>query len=218
MKYMIHSCDKRLWYVNEFLVPSMLEQGIPEHDIDVVNDDNHRGCLMAYVECFRKFKRTDEGTWHLQDDVLISRDFAKKTAERDEGIVYGFFHKHLNDVVLAEGMVSTKIAGYSFPCIRIPDRIAAEFADWVMIDAQYREQYQHWVKEKKYVDAFWRDFVREKYPDDFVYRFRPSIVEHVDMMIGGSIINFWRDGWCRADEFNDHDLVEELAVKLAGRK
>ena len=33
MKYMIHTCEARLWYVEEYLIPSMLKQGIKEDDI-----------------------------------------------------------------------------------------------------------------------------------------------------------------------------------------
>ena len=28
MKYMIHTCNRRRWYVNKILIPDMLEQGI----------------------------------------------------------------------------------------------------------------------------------------------------------------------------------------------
>ena len=216
MRYMIHSCDKRLWYVKEYLVPSMIAQGIPASDIEIKNDDAHRGCLWSYIDCFWRLKgEFGEGTWHMQDDVLICRDFAKKTREHNNGVVYGFYHQHKDELDLVDGERSVMDAGYSFPCMRIPDRMAAEFATWFLSDAQYREKYRRWVEERKYADAFWRDFLREKYTDSSIYCLKPSIVEHVDCLIGGSIINVWRDRWARASYFDDDDLVEDLAKKMA---
>lgn len=62
------------------------------------------------------------------------------------------------------------------------------------------------------------DFLKERHADEAVFNLSPSIVEHVDEYIGGSMVNHWRDGWWKADEFKDTDLIEELKVKLAGRK
>lgn len=215
MKVTIHSCDKRRWYVDEFLIPSLTDQGIIPN---VVNDDEHKGCLMAYVSSFWKIKPTDDGTWHLQDDVMISKDFAKVAREHDEGIVYGFFHRHASERDFKPGRVSVMEAGYSFPCVRIPDRLASEFAEWFLSDAQFRDKYQRYIEEKKYADVFWRDFLREKYPDEYVLCLKPSIVEHVDEYIGGSTINYWRDGWCHAEYFDDTESLEKLRVKLTERK
>jgi len=38
MKYMIHSCNSRLWYVEQYLIPSMIKQNIPREDIILFND------------------------------------------------------------------------------------------------------------------------------------------------------------------------------------
>ena len=56
MKYMIHSCDKRLWYVNEYLIPSMKEQGIKNEDIIIWNDDKHHGNLGSYIDSYNEEK------------------------------------------------------------------------------------------------------------------------------------------------------------------
>ncbi len=215
MKIVIHTCDPRLWYVRDFLVPALREQGL---NPSIHNDDDHKGCLWAYMDSFRGLKRTDEGTWHLQDDVYPCRDFAKVAAEHDDGIVYGFYHRHVADKDFVAGWVPVQKATYSFPCIRIPDRLAVEFAEWFLSDAQYRDCYKRWVKEKKFVDAFWKVFILEKYGNEKVFNLSPSIVEHVDEYMGGSTINFWRDGWCHAEEFNDTEAIEELKVKLAAYK
>ena len=39
MKYMIHCCPKRMWYVEEYLIPSMLRQGIDRDSIIIWNDN-----------------------------------------------------------------------------------------------------------------------------------------------------------------------------------
>ena len=55
-KYMIHACPQRMWYVTEFLVPSMLEQGIPEADITIWNDTEKRGNLAACMAAFESLQ------------------------------------------------------------------------------------------------------------------------------------------------------------------
>ena len=215
MKIIIHSCDKRLWFVRDYLVPALRDQGL---EPIIHNDDEHKGCLWAYMDSFRGLDRNADGTWHLQDDVYPCRTFAEVAKAHDYGIVYGFFHQHVNEDPLQPGAVSVMKAGYSFPCLRIPDALAVEFAEWFLTDAQYRDMYRRWVEEKKFVDAFWMNFLREKHREMFVYNLKPSIVEHVDEYMGGSTINFWRDGWCHASHFDDTQTIEELKVKLADRK
>ncbi len=75
-KYMIHACLARMWYVEEFLIPSMLEQGIEWESITIWNDAQRRGNLIACMDSFLSLAGSDGGTWHLQDDVIICRDFA----------------------------------------------------------------------------------------------------------------------------------------------
>lgn len=216
MKYMIHSCDPRLWYVKEYMIPAMLAQGINESEIIIKNDDEHRGCLWAYIDSFWRLKG-DGGTWHLQDDVAISRDFAEKTRAHDDGIVYGFFHRHVQENDMIPGKAPAKRCGYSFPCLRIPDPMAREFAEWFLSEAQYRDKYRRWVEADKYVDSFWMIFLNEKYPDEPIFNMKPSIVEHVDLLIGGSTVNKWRDGPCRATYWEDNKTIEELERQLAHR-
>ena len=89
MKYMIHACPKRMWYVGDYLIPSMLAQGIDKGNIIVWNDidgvGNLASCLASFASC------QEEGeTWHLQDDVVICHDFAERTASAPKGVVCGF--------------------------------------------------------------------------------------------------------------------------------
>ena len=77
-KYIIHSCPERMWYVNNYLIPSIRDQGID--DVSAWCDWNHVGCLHS---CMNNFMRMndDGGTWHLQDDVIVSRNFKSRTEE-----------------------------------------------------------------------------------------------------------------------------------------
>ena len=86
-RFMIHTCLQREWYVRDYLIPDMIGQGIPEENIEVWLDSERRGNLTSCLESFEAAGRRGSGRWHLQDDVLISKDFAEKTAEFDDGIV-----------------------------------------------------------------------------------------------------------------------------------
>ena len=217
MKYIIHTCNKRIWYVEEFLIPSMKDQGLPEADILVHMDDNYRGCLFATLDSFLKCGRKKISAWHLQDDVAISRDFAEKTAKYDSGIVCGFWHRHTNEPDLKAETTGEDMR-YSFPCIRIPWEVCRDFVEWFYGDASKRDEYQRWIGAKKFVDSFFRDYIRGKCPDIPVQNLIPSIVEHVDWLIGGSTINKWRSGICRADYWEDESIIEGLREQLALRQ
>ena len=214
MRVIIHSCDKRLWYVREFLAPALRAQGITP---SIHNDDHHKGCLWAYIDSFRGMPSGHGGAWHIEDDVFPCRDFAKVAEAHDRGIVHGFLHRY-GDEPYVIGRVPISDAGYSFPCFRLPNRYAREFAEWFLTDAQHRDSYKRWIEENKHVDSFMLNFLREVHPNETVWNLSPSIVEHVDEYIGGSVVNHWRDGWCKADNFTDTESIEELRVKLAERK
>ena len=82
MKYMIHSCNKRLWYVKKYLIPSMLKQGIDITDIILWNDYMAVGNQKAWYNSCKYIKEQeplDQGMWHLTDDVMISNVFYART-------------------------------------------------------------------------------------------------------------------------------------------
>jgi len=82
MKYMIHSCNKRLWYVKRYLIPSMLEQGISLEDIILWNDYFSVGNQQSWYNSCKYIKlceSLDSGMWHLTDDVIISYKFYRRT-------------------------------------------------------------------------------------------------------------------------------------------
>lgn len=216
-RIMIHACPDRMWYVNEFLIPSLQEQGI--NNINLALDDVGKGNLWACIDSFETCGEYPGDTWHLQDDVLICHNFAEQIAEIPEGIVAcGFCHilfEPFNRPMV--GMQPSIFMFNSFPCIRIPNRVAAEFVEWFRTDARYRDNYQNWINSGIHDDGFWHDFYVEQYPYDYVYNIAPNLVEHVDWLIGGSIANEWRGYICRSSYWEDEYLIENLKRKLARR-
>ena len=217
MRYMIHACPRRMWYVNDFLIPSMLDQGISREDIIVWNDERGRGNLFSCMDSFASCRGVDGGTWHLQDDVLICRDFAEYTQEFvGDQVVCGFcFSGYENGTPITGEVYSVLMWQSSFPCIYIPNAIAAECAEWFFKDARYRPEFADWVASRKKDDTFFRTFFVERHRDEKVINLAPHLVEHVDYIIGGSTINQWRGHTSRGDWFMDDDLVDELKIKVA---
>ena len=215
-KYIIHACPERLWYVEEYLVPSMKEQGI--EDVTVYCDNQHIGCLDYCMEIFMLMP-LDGGAWHLQDDVIISRDFRQRTEEltadieQDEIICgYSYFE---DENAGNTGLVNVENMWWSFPCIYIPNRYARKCAKWYFTEAKDAFKYRKWVKHKKFDDAIFREYMVLHYPNKKVTNLVPNLVDHVDFLIGGSIINTQRTAeQTRAKYFEDTDLVEELRRKL----
>ena len=216
-KYIIHTCLEREWYVQEFLVPSMIEQSIPSDNIEVWLDSNKDGCLFSCMKCFDYCGKKGGGRWHLQDDVCISSDFREKTEKYDEGVVTGFMRYEWQTLSPKAGKVPAVYMWNSFQCIRIPDALAGECAEWFFKDAAYRDTYKESVELNKHDDSLWFDFLVEQHTDLWVYNLSPSIVEHVDWLIGGSVINQWRGKAARGDLWEDDEAIEKLKDKLARR-
>lgn len=216
-RILIHACPDRMWYVTEFLIPSLQEQGI--EDIDLALDDTSKGNLKACIDSFEECGKTQGDTWHLQDDVLICHDFAEQIEEIPDGIVAcGFCHilfEPFNRPMV--GMQPPVFMFNSFPCIRISNETAAEFVEWFKTDASKRDKYQNWVQSGIHDDGFWHDFYEEQHPHDFVYNIAPNLVEHIDWLIGGSKANVWRGYICRSSYWEDEYLVDNLIQKLASR-
>ena len=215
-RVLIHACPARMWYVDEFLIPSLEEQGI--ENIDLALDSTGKGNLISCLDSFEECGKMPGATWHLQDDVLIASNFAERIKEFDEGVACGFCHtlfEPFNRPMV--GRVPALYMFNSFPCIRIPNDIAAEFVEWYWTDACKRPEYQKWVRSGIHDDGFWHDFYVEQHPHDFVWNIAPNIVEHVDWMIGGSVANDWRGYICRASYWEEENLIHDLIAKLASR-
>lgn len=209
---MIHSYPKRLWYVNDFLVPSLVEQGINREDIIVWNDTNREGNLMSCMKSFREVGKEEGETWHLQDDVVICSDFAKKSQEQPEGIVCGFCSAVCKQ--WREGYQYVDNMWYSFPCIKIPNEIAGECADWFYTYAINKGTFRYWVEARKFDDSFFREFMLQKYRKMQVLNLSPNIVNHIDYMLGGSIANAKLVGNRSAVYWNEPEIVNKLYKDL----
>lgn len=185
-RYLIHCCNSRKWYVHEHLIPSMLAQGIKESNITVYQDVKRRGNLEAFVRSLENLPQSG-GTWHLQDDVIISSDFKKKTEEYNRGVVCGFCSCYSENE--PAGYVSPKHLWYSFPCIRIPNSYAHGFVKWFREDAEHNKEYSLWINKKKYDDSMFQIYLEDYKPKAEVLNLSPNIVNHIDYMIGGSLVN-----------------------------
>ena len=147
--YLIHTCNQRFRYVKDYLIPSMINQGISKEDVQIYLDVNNDGCLESCMQAFMSVPK-DGNTWHLQDDVIICHDFKERT-EKDyqEDIVCGYCFVG-DDKKRYIGSVSQRQMWYSFPCIQIPNKIARDCAKWFFNKAKRNPEYQVWIKMKKY--------------------------------------------------------------------
>lgn len=212
-RYMIHACPKRMWYVNDYMIPSMLEKGISEKDIHVFNDDKKLGNLKAFLASFKWILENwndVEGVWHLQDDVILCHDFRHRTEVYDKGMVYGFQSEYDNATDL----------WYSFPCIRIKNSIIPKFLYWLNneIELQHNKEIITLVSNNKYDDELLKRWLYNYYKD-YIVRVSPNLVDHVDWIIGGSTVNKQRNNKIvRSVDWKDEYLVDELKERLTNGK
>lgn len=223
MKYMIHTCNQRRWYVDKYLVPSMLEQGIKEDDIYVYQDTECKGNLKAYMDSCQKLVDKygeDENVWHLQDDVIICSDFKEKTeALNDSGLklICAFTCKYDDD--RGPGLnYAINHMWYSFPCLMIHSSITKKFVDWVNIYVWRDPQFGFWVRQNKGDDFIFRVFVESYYPTEKCLNLVPNLIDHVDYLLGGTIVNPQREkgGFdTRSPYFEEKELVIKLQEAIA---
>ena len=174
MKVLIHAVPKRMWYVEKFLAPSLEAQGL---EPVIWNDSTGYGCLES---CLRSFE-AGLADWHIQDDVLICRDFSEKIKDLD-GVVNG------------------------------PIDMAKEFVKWVK-GTHHTDTGAVWnIEHNKGDDYLFRLFFTTAHKYDMATNI--PLVEHVDLLIGGSVVSEWRSYWCRNTLWNDEALVDELREKL----
>lgn len=224
MKYMIHSCNKRLWYVEEYLIPSMVRQGIPREDIIVWNDNDNIGCLKSWYNSCLYIKENEDlelGMWHLQDDVCICKDFYTRTKEvpNNINIRCGFVTSKFNpNGKWNKGLQPIGLGWMSFPCIYIPNKYMSEFLFWfdttVIKDGKFKKQYD----TGKMDDFFFYKYIRQLHHEIKSMNITPCLVDHIDYLIGGSTLFDRKGKQNRAFYFDDGYLVDELAEKLKDRR
>ena len=212
-KYLIHAVQKRKWYVDDFLIPSMLKQGIERENIMVFTDDKRLGNLRAFLTSSKMIQTTASGTWHLQDDIIISSKFKEITETYDHGIVCGFCNQYSEDLPI--GIRLVRDMWYSFPCIRIPNSLLKGFVNWMELKST-QNKYRAYIEAGKFDDTLFRAYVTTLYKDKLVYNIHPNIVDNIDYLIGGSLINYMRDKDINVSSiyFEEKDLAEELKHSL----
>lgn len=214
-QYLIHTCPKRKWYVDEFLVPSMKQQGIKSEQIKIYNDSYGEGQLVSLQKSLRLTNNKD--TWHLQDDIVISKNFKALTEEYNEGVVCGFCNKYSSGPY---GYVSLFSMWYSMPCIRIPADIFRNFVTWLQ-DGVNQRKFKMFFDENKHDDVLFEYFLKEAYPGLRVWNVNPNMVNHIDHLIGGSLINKNRAktaSECMATYWDEIDIIVDIKNKLMERR
>ena len=214
MRVLIHACPKRMWYVEGFLVPELERQGADS--VEIWNDKDGKGNLKACLESFAS-RAGEGGTWHIQDDIILCRDFVERCREHDEGVVYGFCCEQFTDDPLQTGRVSVEDAWHSFQCVRIPDAYARECVEWFNGIGQTSGMYPLWISSGKMDDDVFRTFLIDRHGTEMVENLKPCLVDHVDWIVGGSILHPWRGYIARANYWDDEDLVEELKKAVKGK-
>ena len=222
MKYMIHCCNQRRWYVDGFLVPSMIKQGIKEDDIYVYQDTKREGNLVSWVvSCHVAYEMWGkQNVWHLQDDVIICSDFKKRTEELEEkdlGIICAFTCKYDDGRGPGEANAENHM-WYSFPCIRIDSELSKNFANWADTYLWRDNQFGFWVRHKKGDDYIFRIFIESYYPTMKVLNLVPNLIDHVGYLVGGTVVNPQRQNSgkdVRSMYFEEPELVEQLREEIA---
>lgn len=210
MKYVIQTCKDRLWYVEDILVPSLVNQEIATEDIIIWPDSDDSGCLNT---CMNKFAAADYDAWYLQDDVIVCSDFKKRTQNPTVDIICGFVATVQNNVNLV-GYVDKKDMWFSFPCIYVSKSVANGCAKWFFDYVVRNSEYRMWIRAKKYDDSIFYIYVQDYSSVDTVLNLAPNLVEHIDYLIGGSKVNSIRKFKAVSAHFNEPDLVAQLALRL----
>lgn len=222
MKYMIHTHIKRLWYVEDFLIPSMVKQGINEDNIIVILDDTNKGNLQSFLFSLKHILKNpllknEKGIWHLQDDVLISSDFKKKSEYygKKDTIINGFVSNTYNSLKLKNtGKQPLKNCWLSFPCIYIPNKYIEGFLSWLnVVKKEDRNDYKKRYESNRHDDFFMFMYLEETQGNINVYNLKPNIVDHIDYLIGNSI-NKPRKEHVTAYYFEEKELVKKLEKEV----
>lgn len=215
---MIHATKSRLWYVNEYLIPSMYEQGIDKENIIIVCDSKRIGNLKAWN---KSLELINDDTWHLQDDVLLSKYFKRKTEVlgRLNLVVCGFCHYEFNSgSTLCTEFTNPKFMFMSFPCIFIPKEISDKYLKWYY-SKETQEKYNDLIRTNKNDDLIFFKFLNDYLKPKEIYNCKPCLVDHIDYLIGGSTINKLRvENKTTAYFWNEIELNKDLERRLEKKR
>jgi hypothetical protein len=104
---------------------------------------------------------------------------------------------------------------YSFPCIRIPNEVSRGFINWYYSERTQREYFTT-IWQNKGIDYLFRQYVLIYYTD-LILNLKPNIVNHIDHLVGGSLINADRiedSKQIMAVYWDEYKLLRELEEKL----
>ena len=215
MRYFIHAVPERIWYINNFLIPSMLSQGIQVDELEMYVDNGNDGNLVSCLNSLSMMPNDDKGTWHIQDDIMISHNFAEITRQANNSVMCGMCMDIDEEQEKPDGKVDAENMWYSFQCIYIPNRLALQFVHWFNTVAIDDPKYALWISKNKYDDSFFRRFMLENNLGYDIINIKPNIVNHIDYMLDGSLINKDLDDINRqAKYFEDRDLQISLELKI----
>lgn len=216
MKVLIHACPARMWYVSEYLVPELTCQGVER--IEIYNDARQLGNLRACIDSMERL-RTDGDTWHLQDDVLPASDFAERAQalENFSGVICGFVNEVGGPNANLTGLQSALDMWYSFPCIRIPDCMARQFAAWAKAGGDGGTTARDLIRRNVGDDWFFRRFYESYYASTPILHCKPCLVQHVDHLLGGSLCSPWRGYYTPAAYWNEPEREAALKEWISAR-
>ena len=236
---LIHTCESRSWYVYDHLIPALLQQGIEPPRLHVYLDRNTTN-LNAFLSSLRESTEIHTAaTWHLQDDVLPSSTFATTIEKIDEEysphiVIAGFASFYCK--ASPPGFVPARELWYSFPCIRISNALISDFLSWYETDFKNdgNTSHQSWIKKEKFDDSIFKVYIetREKqekeekeienilhgtpWEDNEVsfYNYAPNLVNHVDYLLGGSIVNKARRKNSTSIYWDEKEYLKEWEEKV----
>lgn len=191
-KYMIHTNHSRRWYVDDYLIQSMIAQGIDESNISVWDgsfEDSMK--WISENECYM------DGTWHLTDNIVIGSRFKSITDANRVGVVCGFCNEKMDAAnINMIGIVPIAFSWKSQQCIRIPNEYAYEYGEWLKkFDEKDGNKF-----------SVWREYMIAQHPASNAYNFPENIVDLID----------GEDG-TRAFRFNEQNAVNDIRKKLEQR-
>ena len=219
IRYMIHCCPARMWFVEDFLIPELLSQGIPKETIHIWNDTEGWGNLMSFAYSMKWVGETcdpKETIWHIQDDILPHTKFATLTSKIQGIVAYGFAHdKWQGANVDVTGITPLDHAWTSFQAIAIPNRLAAEFWDWFHYLDTKTFRLMPYTKDRKHDDTVFGLFLKDRHPTESVMNCYPNLCEHIDYAMGGSTL--WDNGSLRrlAYWWDEDDRTREWEKRIA---
>jgi hypothetical protein len=205
---LIRGTPQRKWFVDGYLIPALLEAGVPEKKIHLYMDTKRLGNLGSFLALEDVLPKIEsKSVWHLQDDVYPVSNFAERCEELEEicpdGIIFGFAPR--NQRAIPEGQPG-HISGFgmrsnkdwqlwSFQCIMIPTANAIDGIKWIREKGEKKcfpksacGDLQSLYDQNIGDDSLFFTYLENVLPDEMHYDCEWSLVDHVGGMIGGSLL------------------------------